>query len=477
MNRVEPQVNMAGDSLNGRVLVVDDRASARESMADILRHAGHDVETSSSAREALGKLDGHAFDVVLTDLNMPGMSGLEFVKVLGERQVESQVIMVTAYASINSAVEAMRYGAFDYIEKPLNATQLEQIVARALRQVDALVAKTSLTPLEASGVAAAMIGSSTPMQQLRKRIAQVAPTDVAVLITGENGTGKELVARSIHTASRRATRDMISVNCPVLSDHLMESELFGHERGAFTSADAPRVGRFELADGGTIHLDEITEIELKLQAKLLRVLQEKTFERVGASQSVKADVRVLATTNRVLRDEVAAGRFREDLYFRLAVVELEVPPLRQRREDIAELIAFFQTRAAQRLGIEPTRFSDSACELLNAYHWPGNVRELENIVMRACVFAGGNQISADDLQPWLIETGDAPTSDALPNATSSANLKLNDMERKLIESTLEHFDGHRQKTATALGIGVRTLSGKLRAYGLAPRAKTFNKSA
>jgi DNA-binding NtrC family response regulator len=469
----EPEV----DSVNGRVLVVDDRASARESMADILRHAGHEVETSSSAREALGKLLDHAFDVVLTDLNMPGMSGLEFVKALSERQVESQVIMVTAYASINSAVEAMRCGAFDYIEKPLNATQLEQIVARALRQAETLVAKTSLPPLESSGVAAPMIGSSAPMQQLRKRIAQVAPTDVAVLITGENGTGKELVARSIHVQSRRAKREMISVNCPVLSDHLMESELFGHERGAFTSADAPRVGRFELADGGTIHLDEITEIDLKLQAKLLRVLQEKTFERVGASQSVKVDVRVLATTNRVLRDEVAAGLFREDLYFRLAVVELEVPPLRQRREDIAELVAFFQTRAAQRLGIESTQFSESACDLLSAYHWPGNVRELENIVMRASVFAGGKQLSAEDLRPWLIETSDASTAETLSIANASANVNLNEMERKLIESTLEHFDGHRQKTATALGIGVRTLSGKLRAYGLAPRAKTFSRSA
>jgi DNA-binding NtrC family response regulator len=457
----------------GRVLVVDDRASAREAMADILRHAGHEVETSSSAREALGKLDGAAFDVVLTDLNMPGMSGLEFIQALGERRIEAQVIMVTAYASINSAVEAMRQGAFDYIEKPLNASQLEQIVARALRQAETLVAKTAIGCASSPGANAAMIGASAAMQQLRKRIAQVGPTDVAVLITGENGTGKELVARSIHAASRRAARDMISVNCPVLSDHLMESELFGHERGAFTSADAPRVGRFELADGGTIHLDEITEIDLKLQAKLLRVLQEKTFERVGASQSVKVDTRVLATTNRVLRDEVHAGRFREDLYFRLAVVELEVPPLRQRLDDIPQLIAHFQTRAAQRLGSDPTDFDASARQLLAAYHWPGNVRELENIVTRASVFAGGKAITADELRPWLIGGGEA--DDAPLNASS--NVSIDEMERKLIESTLDHYGGHRQKTATALGIGVRTLSGKLRAYGLAPRAKTFAKAA
>jgi DNA-binding NtrC family response regulator len=462
------------ETIAGRVLVVDDRASARDSMADILRHAGHEVDTSASAREALAKLDSSAFDVVLTDLNMPGMSGLEFIKTLGERQVESQVIMVTAYASINSAVEAMRHGAFDYIEKPLNATQLEKIVGRALRQVETLVAKTSISSASSSGASVAMIGSSNAMQQLQRRINQVGPTDVAVLITGENGTGKELVARSVHGASRRASREMISVNCPVLSAHLMESELFGHERGAFTSADAPRVGRFELADGGTIHLDEITEIDLKLQAKLLRVLQEKTFERVGASQSVKADVRVLATTNRVLRDEVAAGRFREDLYFRLAVVELEVPPLRKRREDIPQLITHFQCRAAQRLGSEPTQFDDGALELLAAYHWPGNVRELENIVTRACVFGGGKQISADDLRPWLID-GDA-LRDSETTESPGVNVSINTMERKLIESTLEHFGGHRQRTAAALGIGVRTLSGKLRAYGLAPRAKTFSTS-
>jgi DNA-binding NtrC family response regulator len=314
------------------------------------------------------------------------------------------------------------------------------------------------------------------MQQLRRRIEQVAPTSETVLITGENGTGKELIARSLHQASRRGERKMVSLNCPVLSAHLMESELFGHGRGSFTGADASRVGRFELADGGTILLDEITEVELSLQAKLLRVLQERTFERVGESQSIAVDVRVLATTNRDLRAEVAAGRFREDLYFRLAVVELQAPPLRERREDIPELIQHFQAGAARRLAGHPPEFDAGAMDLLHDYHWPGNVRELENIVTRAGVFAAGKVVTADAIRPWLIGANQiCETSEA--HEVVEVGTSMQDMERKLIEATLERFDGHRQKTADALGIGVRTLSGKLRDYGLAPRAKTFAKVA
>jgi DNA-binding NtrC family response regulator len=301
-------------------------------------------------------------------------------------------------------------------------------------------------------------------------------TNETVMITGENGTGKELIAQSIHTASRRAERKMVSLNCPVLSAHLMESELFGHQRGSFTGADAPRIGRFELADGGTILLDEITEIELPLQAKLLRVLQQRTFERVGGNQTLHVDVRVLATTNRNLREEVAAGSFREDLYFRLAVVELQAPPLRDRRDDIPELIQHFQVQAAKRLGGESSSFDDGATAMLMDYHWPGNVRELENIVTRAGVFGGGQEIGADEIRPWLIGVDDI-ASPSTEREAIQVGSSLENMERKLIEATLDRFDGHRQKTADALGIGVRTLSGKLRGYGLAPRAKTFAKVA
>jgi DNA-binding NtrC family response regulator len=454
--------------LTGRVLVVDDHRQARESMADILRQAGHYVECVSSAIEALQTLDGESFDVVITDLQMPGMSGLEFIRQLERRSHGAQTVMVTAYATVASAVEAMRHGAFDYIEKPFAADRLEGLVARAIGHGRLMDAGARLSPA-ATGETAAMIGSSRPMQALRARIALAAPTSETILIAGESGSGKELVARAVHRASRRAATPLVSLNCPVLSAQLMESELFGHERGAFTGAETARTGRFELADKGTILLDEISEIDLGLQAKLLRVLQERSFERVGSSQTLEIDVRVLATTNRDLRAEAAAGRFREDLFFRLAVIPLEIPPLRERRDDIPELTEHFLRRAAERLHRPACELDAGAREMLVGYHWPGNVRELENIITRASVLNGGAPIGADELRPWLIDAaGDANASSRdLP----PLGLSLREMERKMIQATLEHFDGHRAKTAEALGIGIRTLSGKLKEYGYAPRAK------
>ncbi len=326
-----------------------------------------------------------------------------------------------------------------------------------------------------------MVGDSSAMQALRQRIAHAAPTDETILIHGESGTGKELVARSVHATSRRAAGALVSLNCPALSPQLMESELFGHERGAFTSADAPRVGRFELADGGTILLDEVSEIDLSLQAKLLRVLQEKSFERVGSSATKSVDVRVLATINRDLRSAVSEGRFREDLYFRLAVVPLHVPPLRERVEDVPALATHFLDQAASRLDREPCGLDDSALDLLARYTWPGNVRELENIMTRASVLATKATINADALRPWLL----GPLNDSAKSQTIGSNTteqitvgtSLHDMERALIEATLEHFDGHRAKTAKALGIGVRTLANKMRSYGYAPRTKVFSQVA
>lgn len=319
-----------------------------------------------------------------------------------------------------------------------------------------------------------MVGSSRPMQALRQKIAQVAPTPETVLIIGESGTGKELVAQSVHAASDRRNGPLVSLNCPVLSAQLMESELFGHERGAFTGADAPRTGRFEAASGGSILLDEVTEIDLTLQAKLLRVLQEKTFERVGSSQTQKVDVRVLATTNRDLHAEVAAGRFRQDLYYRLAVVPLYVPPLRERREDLPELIEYFLTRCAQRLGREPCGLETGARELLMDYSWPGNVRELENVITRVSVLGNGTPATADELRRWLMAGSEQLGENA--GADLPAGMSLEEMERKLIEATLEQYGGHRAKTAKALGIGVRTLTGKLRQYGYAPRERSFSKA-
>ena len=486
---------------HGQILVVDDHAKARESMADILRHVGHDVAVCSSAREALLRLERESFDVILTDLMMPGMTGIEFIKELERRRCESQVVMVTAHASVETAVAAMRHGAFDYIEKPFTIDQLESLVARALSH-GGLLGKRSTMP-DADGDGVVMVGESPAMRQLRNQIRQAAATDVTVLICGESGTGKELVARSLHQESQRSQGPLVSLNCPALSPQLMESELFGHERGAFTSADAPRIGRFELADGGSILLDEITEIELPLQAKLLRVLQEMSFERVGSSETIHIDTRVLATTNRNLKHEVDAGRFRQDLFYRLAVVPIQVPPLRERREDVMLLVRHFLETAAQRLQREPVKLAPGVETLLNDYHWPGNVRELENLMTRATVLHAGRQVSVDELAPWLIDgpvsshrspvhaseslqsspsplgEGDAPAVSSVETETLrldsclEAGTSLQEMERALIEATLERFEGHREKTAKALGIGVRTLTNKLRRFGYAPREKSY----
>jgi DNA-binding NtrC family response regulator len=421
---------------------------------------------------------------------MPGMDGLEFIREIERRRLGVQVLMITAHASVTSAVEAMRHGAFDYLEKPFDALKLEQSVSQACdrrRLMQNNVSSTSAPSERATATssnsedssAPIMIGRSRAMQELRSRVAQVAATDETVLICGESGTGKELVAQSIHSLSRRAAGPLVSLNCPVLAAQLTESELFGHKRGAFTGADADRTGRFELAKGGSILLDEVTEIEPSLQAKLLRVLQERTFERVGSSETISIDVRIMATTNRDLNAEVAAGRFREDLYFRLAVVPLTVPPLRERGDDVLQLVDHFMDQAHRRLERGPFELEPAARELLAGYDWPGNVRELQNIVTRACVLNAGRPIRADELRPWLREGHKNQLVIAAEEAEPelpAAGMKLDEVERRLIETTLARFEGHRAKTAAALGIGIRTLSGKLRSYGYAPREKDFAKA-
>lgn len=471
---IRHQRDTAHSKGSGRVLVVDDHQPARESVTDILRCAGHEVDDCSSGAEALKCIERGDYDCIITDLKMPGMSGLDLMKQLQRRRVRAQMIMATAYASVATAVEAMRYGAFDYIEKPFRADDLERLVADAIRRSRFLAGESQQESCDWSQPPV-MIGQSEAMRSLRDKIAQIAPTRETVLICGESGTGKELVARTLHALSDRGHGPFVSLNCPVLSAHLMESELFGHEKGAFTGAETDRAGRFELADGGSMLLDEITEIDLPLQAKLLRVLQERSFERVGSCRSLRVDVRVLATTNRDLEAEVAAGRFRQDLYFRLAVLPLWVPPLRKRKEDIPPLVDFFLERCAGRLG-KRVELDDGALEMLVNHDWPGNVRELENIITRVSVMAGADRIGPDQLSRWLAAQtstveGRSEGELAVPVGTS-----LEDMERRLIEATLERFDGHREKTAKALGIGVRTLTSKLRQYGYAPRTKNFSKA-
>ncbi|MAT72609.1 MAG: sigma-54-dependent Fis family transcriptional regulator [Planctomycetaceae bacterium] len=469
----------------GRVLVVDDHTAARESVSDVLRCAGYEVRGLASAVEALPALGVGEFDVVITDLQMPGMDGLEFIREMARRRLAVQAIMVTAHATIASAVEAMRHGAFDFLEKPFDAVQLEELVARAFQRKRLLAGDEPSSAARGCDNAVdsdnlGMVGSSPAMCELRQRLLQVARTDETVLVCGESGAGKELVAKAVHQASARAAGPLVSLNCPALSPQLAESELFGHRRGAFTGADADRVGRFEAARGGTLMLDEITEIDLPLQAKLLRVLQERTFERVGSSDTLDADVRVVACTNRDLPTEVAQGRFREDLFYRLNVVPLALPPLRDRGDDVQLLADHFLQRAAQRLQRDEFRLADDARTLLGNYRWPGNVRELENIITRACVLNTGDPITAAEIRPWLqqpenvAELADADHGSDDPAGSLPVGARLDEVERALIIATLDHFDGHRAKTAEALGIGVRTLSGKLRLYGYAPRARDFS---
>lgn len=470
-------VGFANASWNqgAHILVVDDHSSARQSVVDILSGAGYQVTATSSAAEALKVLSTQPADLIFTDLMMPGMDGLEFIQNLVSRKIDCQIVMFTAHASVATAVQAMRLGAFDYIEKPFTVEQLEDAARRALAHGRAMGRRCSIPALAQQ--LPELIGQSLAMQQLRQLIQQAAPTSETVLISGESGTGKELVARAVHAYSNRREQAWVGVNCPALAPQLMESELFGHEKGAFTNADAPRTGRFELADGGTILLDEVSEIELELQAKLLRVLQERQYERVGSSVSRSVDVRVIASTNRDLHQEVRAGRFREDLFYRLAVIPIQVPPLRRRTEDIPILAEHFLHKAAERVGREPRSLSNSARDYLMQYHWPGNVRELENIMTRVTVLGGRDEIRELDIQPWLIAPAPQTSSTEhgltplLPNA--SVGMSLEAMERQMIEATLERFQGHRQKSAEALGIGVRTLTNKLREYGYAPREKAY----
>jgi DNA-binding NtrC family response regulator len=397
---------------------------------------------------------------VVTDLKMPGMDGVSLLQEIRAAGCDAPTIMMTAFGTVDSAVAAMKLGAFDYIQKPFDAGQLCMVVDRAIQHAtlrsenEAL--RRSLTDMEKR----VMIGDSTAIRRLKSTIERVAPSSNTVLIQGESGTGKELLARAIHQASPRTERPMLCLICAALSGNLLESELFGHERGAFTGADRTRKGRFELADGGTLLLDEVSEIPMSLQAKLLRVLQEREFERVGSSATRRVDVRVIATTNRNLPDWVGRKRFREDLYFRLSVLPIVIPPLRERREDIPLLVKHFLSGAAKQTGRPELRVADAAMDLLTDYDWPGNVRELQNLCERASVLVIDGVLTREILAPWL---GGIQRTGAAGGKLRAGHL-LEDMERQLIEKTLRECQGHRAKTAAALGIGVRTLGLKLKQW-------------
>ena len=444
-----------------RVCVIDDQALIRDSLRSALERQDHEVEAAGGAEAMVNEVASGRFDLLITDLRMPGMDGVTLLREVRRRGCDVPVIVMTAYGTVDSAVEAMKLGAFDYIQKPFEAEMIAVQVDRALahgrlvRENEAF--RRSIDDLHARRE---MVGDSPLMVRLRQRVAQVARSSATVLIRGESGTGKELIAWAVHEASARAGEPMLCVNCAALSANLLESEMFGHDRGAFTGADRARKGRFELAHGGTLLLDEISEMALPLQAKLLRVLQEGEFERVGSSTTRRADVRIVATTNRDLAAWVSRKRFREDLYYRLNVLLLEVPPLRERKEDIGQLVEFFMRRIGQLEGHKTLRFEPDAVELLKQYDWPGNVRELENVCQRAAALTEGGWVQKQLVQDWIQP---APQSvEALGRLRHGRMLE--DMERRLIERTLAEHNGHREKTAKALGMGVRTLGMRLKQW-------------
>ncbi len=477
-----------------KILVVDDKEMMRDSVATTLTRKGHVVASASGGRAALEKIAKRRFDAIITDLQMPEMDGLELLAEIRAIDEQLPVIFMTAYGTVETAVAAMRKGAYDYITKPFSGDELLVAVQRAIEHGKLLKENQILRAAAApSGTRRVnhsheMIGSGPTMSSLLERLTLMADSHGTVFISGESGAGKEVAARWIHEHSPRADQPFLAINCAALSTNLLESELFGHERGAFTGADRLRKGRFELADGGTLLLDEVSEISPSIQAKLLRVLQEQSFERVGASRTLAVDVRVIATSNRDLPSEVARGEFRQDLYYRLNVLPLTMPSLREHPEDIPDLARHFLNRIAQREGKPVKSIELDAIEMLQKYHWPGNVRELQNICERAAVLAAAGVIESRLIEPWLSALGtgaalqahvsqrianEVPLIEVMeqnhngcdrPNIVCDGQLTLEEIERETIVATLEHNQGHRQNSARALGIGVRTLGLKLKKW-------------
>jgi two-component system, NtrC family, response regulator AtoC len=438
-----------------RILIADDEAGIREFISDALAMDGHDVTVAADGDQAARAVDEHSFDLVFTDLRMPGMDGMALLRKVRAEQPELQVIVLTAHGTVGTAVEAMKLGAFDYLQKPIGGPdELSLLANRALE-------RRRLLDLEAR---AARVDDGQPrlsygdpsMSPVVEAIEKVARTAATVLLLGESGTGKEVAARAVHSLSDRRARPFMAVNCAALAETLLESELFGHEKGAFTGASERRRGRIELSHGGTFFLDEVAELRPEMQAKLLRVLQERRFERVGGTRTIEVDVRWIAATNRDLLAMMSEGRFREDLYHRLAVFPIHMPALRERPADIVPIARAMLGRIASDLKRRRLSLSESAERKLGAWRWPGNVRELANALERAAILADGETITADDLR---LEVG--------PSATPAVDLRpLVDLEREAIERALRAVSGNRRRAAELLGIGERTLYDKLKRYGI-----------
>ncbi len=445
-----------------RILVVDDEQNARQALRTLLVEEGYEVAEAADGEEALGLIGGFAPYVVLADVRMPKMDGINLLRSAREQGYDSAFVMMTAFASIETAVEAMRAGAENFLVKPLDFQAVLVVIDKVLEKRQLLrEAETLRARIQERYRFPNIIGESPELQAVFQVVKRAAPSRATVLILGESGTGKELIAQAIHEESPRKDKPFIKVNCAALSESLLESELFGHERGSFTGAVGRKEGRFELADGGTLFLDEIGEISPALQIKLLRVLQEREFERVGGTQTLKVDVRLVAATNRDLAAEMKAGRFREDLYYRLNVVAVPLPALRQRKGDIPALVNFFIEKYAKNYGKEVRGLAPGTLNTLLSHDWPGNVRELENVIERSVVLAPGRQLTADDLPPTLRgpRPQTRPAESLIPGAT------LSEIEREVILRTMEMVGGSTSRAADVLGISVRKIQYRLKEYG------------
>jgi DNA-binding NtrC family response regulator len=449
-----------------RVLVIDDEAGLRHTLLLILRDEGYRVAVADDGESGLRMALAEPPDLVLCDIRMPRLGGLEFLGRYQEAGGTGLVIMMSAYGALETAVEAMRRGAYDYISKPFNADEVLLTLRKAeeREQLRREVARLKREVGEIDGFEG-VVGASSAMREVMELATRVAPFPSTVLLTGESGSGKEAIARAVHRASPRRDRAFVAVNCGAIPENLLESELFGHEKGAFTGADRAREGMFEEADGGTIFLDEIGELSVQLQVKLLRVLQERTIRRVGGSGERAVDVRVLAATARDLVEEVKGGRFRDDLFYRINVVQIHIPPLRTRPEDVPLLADHFLRRHAERLKLDAPPLPRALVPVLAAYSWPGNVRELENVLERALVLSGGGELTADHLPPH-VRSGKQLFDIRDDDGDLSVKRRLPALEKTLIARALERCGGNRTKAAELLDLSVRALSYKIHDYGL-----------
>ena len=444
------------------ILIIDDEKNIREGLAADFEMDGYNVKIAANGKEGLDLLSKGDIDLVITDLRMPGsISGEQVLREVTTKMPGIPVIVLTGHGSIDAAVKAMQDGAYDFLTKPLNLEQLEVIVKRALEGRELKIKHTELLKqVSTQKKTDNIIGKSAAMQKVMSLVKKVADARISVLITGETGVGKEVVANAIHNLSSRSDKAFIPVVCSSLSETLLESELFGHEKGAFTNADSMHKGKFELAHGGTIFLDEIGEINQNVQVKLLRVLQERKFERVGGEEPIEVDVRVLAATNKNLEEEVKAGRFREDLYFRLNGIHIEVPPLRERKDDIPLLLNSFLERYNSENSKNITGFDSHARSALYKYDWPGNIRELQHCVESSVVMASGSEITLEDLPPSVSKASGIET------ISVPVGITLDEAEKIIIQENLAANKGNKSKTAETLGIGRKTLHRKLAEYGM-----------